>query len=187
MRLVVSLNRKVRRGLRGRRDLLPNLRAAMALAEVFQKPTTMMYRNFLAMETEELLRSYPVDGCVLMGGCDKTTPALIMGATSMNLPSIYLPAGPMLNSHWRDQTLGSGSDTWKYWDELRAACKKMQGGGIYGAALNAVSYAGFGTALSTADGETPSRVRSVPYNRPRKVSSSTMGAHTLASSASRIA
>jgi dihydroxy-acid dehydratase len=72
------------------------------------------------METEELLRSYPVDGCVLMGGCDKTTPALIMGATSMNLPAIYLPAGPMLNAHWRDQTLGSGSDTWKYWDELRA-------------------------------------------------------------------
>ena len=81
----------------------------MALAETMQKPTTMMYRNFLAMETEELLRSYPVDGCVLMGGCDKTTPALIMGATSMNLPAIYLPAGPMLNSHWRDQTLGSGS------------------------------------------------------------------------------
>jgi dihydroxy-acid dehydratase len=93
---------------------------AMALAETMQKPTTMMYRNFLAMETEELLRSYPVDGAVLMGGCDKTTPALIMGATSMNLPAIYLPAGPMLNSHWRDQTLGSGSDTWKYWDELRA-------------------------------------------------------------------
>jgi dihydroxy-acid dehydratase len=93
---------------------------AMALAETMQKPTTMLYRNFLAMETEELLRSYPVDGCVLMGGCDKTTPALIMGATSMNLPAIYLPAGPMLNSHWRDQTLGSGSDTWKYWDELRA-------------------------------------------------------------------
>ncbi len=93
---------------------------AMALAETMQKPTTMMYRNFLAMETEELLRSYPADGAVLMGGCDKTTPALIMGATSMNLPAIYLPAGPMLNSHWRDQTLGSGSDTWKYWDELRA-------------------------------------------------------------------
>jgi dihydroxy-acid dehydratase len=93
---------------------------AMALAETMQKPTTMLYRNFLAMETEELLRSYPVDGCVLMGGCDKTTPALVMGATSMNIPAIYLPAGPMLNSHWRDQTLGSGSDTWKYWDELRA-------------------------------------------------------------------
>jgi dihydroxy-acid dehydratase len=80
----------------------------------------MMYRNFLAMETEELLRSYPADGAVLMGGCDKTTPALLMGATSMNLPSIYLPAGPMLSGHWRDTTLGSGSDTWKYWAELRA-------------------------------------------------------------------
>ncbi len=93
---------------------------AMSLAEVMQKPTTMMYRNFLAMETEELLRSYPVDGAVLMGGCDKTTPALVMGATSMNLPAIYLPAGPMLRGHWREHTLGSGSDVWKYWDELRA-------------------------------------------------------------------
>ena len=93
---------------------------AMSLAEVMQKPTTMMYRNFLAMETEELLRSYPADGAVLMGGCDKTTPGLLMGATSMNLPSIYLPAGPMLTGHWRENTLGSGSDTWKYWAELRA-------------------------------------------------------------------
>jgi dihydroxy-acid dehydratase len=93
---------------------------AMSLAEVMQKPTTMMYRNFLAMETEELLRSYPADGAVLMGGCDKTTPALLMGAISMNLPAIYFPAGPMLSGHWRDTTLGSGSDTWKYWAELRA-------------------------------------------------------------------
>ncbi len=93
---------------------------AMSLAEPMQKPTTMLYRNFLAMETEELLRSYPADGAVLMGGCDKTTPALIMGAISMNLPSIYLPAGPMLSGHWRDTTLGSGSDSWKYWAELRA-------------------------------------------------------------------
>ena len=93
---------------------------AMSLAEPMQKPTTMMYRNFLAMETEELLRSYPADGAVLMGGCDKTTPGLVMGATSMNLPAIYVPAGPMLKGHWRDNTLGSGSDTWKYWAELRA-------------------------------------------------------------------
>jgi len=93
---------------------------AMSLAEPMQKPTTMLYRNFLAMETEELLRSYPADGAVLMGGCDKTTPALVMGALSMNLPAIYLPAGPMLSGHWRDTTLGSGSDTWKYWAELRA-------------------------------------------------------------------
>src|ERR671919_1692587 len=92
----------------------------MTLSEPFQKPTTMLYRNLLAMETEELLRSYPADGAVLMGGCDKTTPALIMGAISMNLPAIYLPAGPMLSGHWRETTLGSGSDSWKYWAELRA-------------------------------------------------------------------
>src|SRR5689334_1772965 len=93
---------------------------AIALAEVFQKPTTMLYRNLLALETEELLRSYPVDGAVLMGGCDKTTPALIMGAISMNLPAIFMPAGPMLRGNWRDQPLGSGSDVWKYWAEKRA-------------------------------------------------------------------
>ena len=93
---------------------------AITLAEPFQKPTTMMYRNLLAMEAEELLRSYPVDGAVLMGGCDKTTPALIMGATSMNLPAIYMPAGPMLRGNWHGEHLGSGTDAWKYWAELRA-------------------------------------------------------------------
>src|SRR3984957_4846787 len=93
---------------------------AMSLSEPFQKPSTMMYRNFLAMEAEELLRSYPADGVVLMGGCDKTTPALIMGATSMNLPAIYLPAGPMLRGNSGGATLGSGTDSWKYWAELRA-------------------------------------------------------------------
>ena len=93
---------------------------AMSLSEPFQKPTTMLYRNLLAMETEELLRSYPADGAVLMGGCDKTTPALVMGALSMNLPTIFVPAGPMLRGDYRGQFLGSGSDTWKYWAELRA-------------------------------------------------------------------
>jgi dihydroxy-acid dehydratase len=93
---------------------------AMTLSEPFQKPTTMMYRNFLAMEAEEALRSYPADGAVLMGGCDKTTPALLMGAISMNLPAIFMPAGPMLRGNWRGNALGSGSDVWKYWAELRA-------------------------------------------------------------------
>ncbi len=93
---------------------------AMSLAEPFQKPTTMLYRNLLAMEVEELIRSYPVDGVVLMGGCDKTTPALIMGATSAGLPSLFLPAGPMLRGHWAGKTLGSGSDVWKYWAEKEA-------------------------------------------------------------------
>jgi len=93
---------------------------AISLSENFVKPTTMLYRNFLAMETEELLRSHPVDGAVLMGGCDKTTPGLILGAISADLPAIFLPAGPMLRGNLRGEVLGSGSDAWKYWDDRRA-------------------------------------------------------------------
>jgi len=93
---------------------------AMSLGEQLMKPTAMMYRNFLAMEVEELLRSYPIDGAVLMGGCDKTTPGVLLGAISMNLPCIYVPGGAMLRGHWRGETLGSGTDVWKYWDERRS-------------------------------------------------------------------
>ena len=93
---------------------------AISLAEMYVKPTTMLYRNMLSMEVEELIRSHPIDGVVLMGGCDKTTPALIMGAISLDLPMIFLPAGPMLRGNYKGKYLGSGSDGWKYWDELRA-------------------------------------------------------------------
>jgi len=93
---------------------------AMSVTETYMKPSPMMYRNFLAMETEELIRSQPIDGVVLMGGCDKTTPGLLMGAISMNLPAIYLPAGPMLRGNWNGKVLGSGSDVWKYWAEKKA-------------------------------------------------------------------
>jgi dihydroxy-acid dehydratase len=93
---------------------------AMSVTETYMKPSPMMYRNFLAMETEELIRSQPIDGVVLMGGCDKTTPGLLMGAISMNLPAIYLPAGPMLRGNWNGKILGSGSDVWKYWAEKKA-------------------------------------------------------------------
>ena len=93
---------------------------AQSVSESLQKPTTMLYRNFLAMETEELLRAHPIDGCVLLGGCDKSTPGLLLGATSMDLPTIYVPAGPMLRGNFAGKTLGSGSDSWKYWDELQA-------------------------------------------------------------------
>src|ERR1700753_3967161 len=99
---------------------LPVELPALSLSESLLKPTTMLYRNLLAMDAEELLRGHPVDGVVLMGGCDKTTPALLLGATSMNIPAIYLPAGPMLRGNWKGKTLGSGSDAWKYWDERRA-------------------------------------------------------------------
>ncbi|NNM57729.1 L-arabinonate dehydratase [Acidocella sp.] len=98
----------------------PVVLPAMSLGEPFVKPTTMLYRNFLAMEAEELLRSHPIDGVVLMGGCDKTTPGLLMGAISMNIPAIYFPAGPMLRGNWRGKVLGSGSDVWKHWAERRA-------------------------------------------------------------------
>ncbi|PCI86864.1 MAG: dihydroxy-acid dehydratase [Hyphomicrobiales bacterium] len=108
---------------------------ALSLSENFVKPTTMLYRNMLAMEVEELLRSHPIDGAVLMGGCDKTTPGLTMGAISMGVPFIFLPAGPMLRGNYAGKVLGSGTDGFKYWDERRAGTitqKEWQGieGGI---------------------------------------------------------
>jgi len=107
---------------------------AMSLSEPFLKPTSMLYRNLLAMEAEELLRAHPMDGAVLMGGCDKTTPGLLMGAASMDLPTIFVPCGPMLSGRWGNTPLGSGSDVWKYWAELRAGqiteadWKEIEGG-----------------------------------------------------------
>ena len=92
---------------------------ALSVGEVMVKPTTMLYRNFLAMETEELLRSHPVDGAVLLGGCDKSTPGLLMGAISMDLPAIYCPAGPMSNGQWHGNKTGAGTHTKVYWDKLR--------------------------------------------------------------------
>ncbi|HIE99818.1 MAG: L-arabinonate dehydratase [Fuerstiella sp.] len=92
----------------------------MGLSETFMKPTSMYYRNFLAMEAEEVLRTYPIDAAVLMGGCDKTTPALLMGALSADVPAIFMPGGPMNKTSWRGDQLGSGSDVWKYWAERGA-------------------------------------------------------------------
>lgn len=93
---------------------------SLSVDESFTKPTSMLYRNMLAMETEEMIRSHPLDGVVVMGGCDKTTPGLVMGAISAGVPMIYLPAGPMLRGNYAGKVLGSGSDAWKYWDERRA-------------------------------------------------------------------
>jgi dihydroxy-acid dehydratase len=90
---------------------------AFSITETYMKPSPMLYRNLLAMDTEEALHSLPIDGAVLMGGCDKTTPGLLMGAISVNLPSLFLPAGPMLRGNWNGQPLGSGTDLWKYWTE----------------------------------------------------------------------
>jgi dihydroxy-acid dehydratase len=89
----------------------------LPITETFMKPSPMLYRNLLAMEVEELLRCQPIDGAVLMGGCDKTGPGLLMGAISVNLPSIFLPAGPMLRGNWNGKVLASGSDMIKFWAE----------------------------------------------------------------------
>ena len=99
---------------------LPVELPAISMSETFMKPTTMLYRNLLAMEAEEQIHSQPIDGAVLMGGCDKTTPALIMGALSAGVPMIFFPAGPMLSGNYAGEKLGSGSDAWKFWDERRA-------------------------------------------------------------------
>ena len=103
---------------------LPFELPAMSLGEVMVKPTTMLYRNLLAMEVEELLRSHPVDGVVLLAGCDKTTPGTVMGAISMGLPTIYCAAGPMLNDrHVKagvTRSIGAGTHTRMFWDELQA-------------------------------------------------------------------
>ena len=107
---------------------------AFSITETYMKPSPMLYRNLLAMETEENLRSLPIDGAVLMGGCDKTTPALLMGALSMNIPAIYFPAGPMLRGNWKGQPLGSGTDLFKFWTERCAGTiteeewNEMEGG-----------------------------------------------------------
>lgn len=93
---------------------------SLSVDESFTKPTSMLYRNMLAMETEETIRSHPLDGVVLMGGCDKTTPGLIMGAITAGVPLIFMPAGPMLSGNYAGKPLGSGSDAWKFWDERRA-------------------------------------------------------------------
>lgn len=150
---------------------------ALSLSESLVKPTTMLYRNMLAMETEELLRSHPIDGAVLMGGCDKTTPGLVMGAVSAGLPMIYLPAGPMLRGNYKGEHLGSGSDAWKYWDERRAgklSDKQWSGveGGIarsYGHCMT-MGTASTMTAIAEAMGLTLPGASSIPAadaNHPR--------------------
>ena len=113
---------------------LPMEIPVMSCGETLTKPTSMIYRNFLAMEAEEMIRANPVDCAVLLGGCDKSTPALIMGAISAGVPAIYVPSGPMMKGNWRGQVLGSGSDVWGYWDERRAGnlseeeWKEIEGG-----------------------------------------------------------
>jgi L-arabonate dehydrase len=92
----------------------------ISLGEVLMKPTTMLFRNLMAMDVEECIRAYPLDAVVLLSGCDKTTPAMLMGAASADIPSIMVTGGPMLRGNWRTEELGSGTDAWRLWAELRA-------------------------------------------------------------------
>jgi len=128
-----------------------------SFSEQFLKPTSMLYRNMGALEVEETLRSHPIDGAVLMGGCDKSTPALIMGATSMGLPFIYMPAGAMLRGNYAGERLGSGTDVWKYWDERRADnISKEQWDGVQGGIARSygtcMTMGTASTMMSIADG-----------------------------------
>lgn len=100
---------------------LPAEMPVHSFSEQLLKPTSMLYRNMGAMEVEETLRAHPVDGAVLLGGCDKSPPALIMGAFSMGLPFTCMPVGAMLCGNYAGRTLGAGTDVWKYWDQRRAS------------------------------------------------------------------
>lgn len=142
---------------------------ALSVSETFLKPTSMLYRNMLAMDAEEMIRAHPVDGVILMGGCDKSTPALLMGATSANLPTIFVPAGPMLRGNWHGKELGSGSDAWKFWDERRAGNITQQDwnemeGGIARSAGHCMTLgtASTMTAIAEAIGMTLSGASSIP-------------------------
>ena len=155
---------------------------ALSLGEVMVKPTTMLYRNFLAMETEELLRSHPVDGAVLLGGCDKTTPGLLMGAISMDIPVIFCPAGPMLNDRYKGQSVGAGTHTKKFWDEyvagnikqpewIKLEAKMTRSPGT----CNTMGTASTMTSIAEAMGFTLSGASSIPAmdaNHVRMVSAS---------------
>jgi dihydroxy-acid dehydratase len=153
---------------------------ALSLGEVMVKPTTMLYRNFLAMEAEELLRSHPVDGVVLLGGCDKTTPGLLMGAISMDIPAIFCPAGTMLNDRYRGRTVGAGTHTKKFWDEyvagniaqpewIKLEAKMTRSPGT----CNTMGTASTMTAIAEAIGFTLPGATSIPAmdaNHPRMAS-----------------
>lgn len=97
----------------------------MSLGEILMRPTTMLYRNLASMDVEESIRANPLDGVVLLTGCDKTTPSTLMGACSVDLPTIILPGGAMLNGKFQGKDIGSGTDVWKFSDELRAGCMSL--------------------------------------------------------------
>ena len=120
----------------------------MSLGEPLMRPTTSLYRNMLAMEAEELIRANPLDGVVMLTGCDKTTPGLAMGAASVNLPSLMITGGPMLNGKFRGRDIGSGTDVWKFTEEHRAG--RMSTDDLYEAESCMARSAGHCMTMGTA-------------------------------------
>ena len=98
----------------------------MSLGETQMKPTAMLFRNLLSMDVEESIRAYGIDGVVLLGGCDKTTPGQLMGAASVDLPTIVVSSGPMLNGKYKGQDIGSGTDVWRFSEDVRAGDMSLQ-------------------------------------------------------------
>src|SRR5919205_1159040 len=98
----------------------------MSLGETLMKPTAMLFRNLASMDVEESIRANPVDGVILLVGCDKTTPALLMGAASCDLPTLAVSGGPMLNGHYRGELVGSGTNVWSFSEEVRAGTMSLR-------------------------------------------------------------
>lgn len=147
----------------------------MSLGEELMKPTAMLYRNLLSLEVEENIRSYPMDGVVLLGNCDKTVPGLLMGACSADIPTVQLNAGPKRVGVFKGQRLGSGTDLWKYWDELRTGKISQQEWNEIGKALscgfgacNTMGTASTMNGLLEALGVMPLRLSTLPVDDDRR-------------------
>ncbi len=152
----------------------------ISLGEEFMKPSAMLYRNLMAMDVEETLRANPIDGVVLLCNCDKTTPAQLMAAASADLPAIQLNGGPRSSGQWRGETVGSGTDLWRYSDELRTGKISMSdwreleasyGCGV--GACNTMGTASTMTSLSEALGMMLPGTASIPATDARRMQAAT--------------
>ncbi len=148
----------------------------ISLGEMFMRPTTMLYRNLMAMDVEESIRANPIDGVVLLCGCDKTTPAQLMGCASADLPAIVVPGGPMLSGQWRNQRLGSGTDGRKLFDLFRAGklseeeLEEIEGGIVRSAGhCTVMGTASTMTSLAEALGMTLTGCANIPAPDSRRL------------------
>ncbi|HEX7014838.1 MAG TPA: dihydroxy-acid dehydratase [Cyclobacteriaceae bacterium] len=171
-----TIAEEVKRGVREAGGI-PLEFPVISLGEELMKPTAMLYRNLLSLEVEENIRSYPMDGVVLLGNCDKTVPGLLMGACSANIPALQLNAGPKRAGVFRGQRLGSGTDLWKYWDELRTGKITREEWNEIGKALscgfgacNTMGTASTMNGLLEVLGVMPLRLSTLPIDDERRYS-----------------